>query len=149
RSALQIPQLHARMPGIPGHMARGQLIGPVGHWLLVQRYQSRGVIHQHRDSTGDPGLGGLLLMSKHAPQDDKLHNGETVMAKSGKSKSRRPGLPAPRTVVARLTLTAPRGPAAALAPAPPTYRILRTTQVDEYESPVAPEAALALARAPV
>ena len=75
------------------------------------------------------------------------------MAKSGKKKPTRPARPAPKSVVAELIL-APARPATAApatgrrAPAPATYRILRTTQVDEYDKAVSAEAAAGPAVAP-
>jgi len=51
--------------------------------------------------------------------------------------------PSPRTVVERRTLTPNRGRGISAAAAKPTYEIIRTTQVDEYDDPVSKAEALA------
>lgn len=51
--------------------------------------------------------------------------------------------PSPRTVVERRTLNPNRGPGISAAAAKPTYEIIRTTQVDEYDDPVSKAEALA------
>jgi hypothetical protein len=62
------------------------------------------------------------------------------MAKSKKRAAKRPGLPAPKSVVAEMTLTPPPAGATAAAarasPARTAYRILRTNQLDAYDKPL-------------
>jgi hypothetical protein len=72
------------------------------------------------------------------------------MAKSGKPKPTRPGLPAPASIAKTFNLAPPGAMAAAAVPAPPAkvYKVLRTNQVDEYDNPVSMAAAAAPAAAP-
>jgi hypothetical protein len=50
----------------------------------------------------------------------------TTKKKATKKKARRPGLPAEESIVEEKVFVSPKGA---------TYRILRTTEVDEYEEP--------------
>jgi hypothetical protein len=52
----------------------------------------------------------------------------------------RPGLPAPASVVSERTFVPRQAPLRAAMAARPSYRILRTNEVDAYDTPVAPTA---------
>jgi hypothetical protein len=90
------------------------------------------------------------------PRGNSTTQEELIMAKAGGGGKRRPGLPAPKTVVAEFDLISPARPQAAaagkVAPRPRKYRVLRTNQMDPYDKP-APMAAVpgeaAAAPAPV